>query len=61
MDPVWIDMEGNVLGLMLGSLGKRTVALDANLDTVFPVGTEVNVRILNDTLYAPGVGTILVD
>lgn len=56
LDSVWIDMEGNVLGLMLGSLGKRTVALDAHLDTVFPEGTEVTVRIQNDTLYAPGVG-----
>ena len=36
LDTVWIDTEGNVLGLMHGSEGKRTVALDAHLDTVFP-------------------------
>ncbi|MEL0318235.1 MAG: M20/M25/M40 family metallo-hydrolase [Flavobacteriaceae bacterium] len=56
MDSVWIDTEGNVLGLLQGSEGDRTVALDAHLDTVFPEGTEVKVRIENDTLYAPGIG-----
>lgn len=56
MDTVWIDSEGNVLGLLKGSQGGRTVALDAHLDTVFPEGTDVKVRIQNDTLYAPGIG-----
>jgi tripeptide aminopeptidase len=56
MDSVWIDSEGNVLGLLLGSEGKQTVALDAHLDTVFPEGTNVEVRIENDTLFAPGIG-----
>ena len=56
MDSVWIDSEGNVLGLLLGSEGKQTVALDAHLDTVFPEGTNVKVRIENDTLFAPGIG-----
>ena len=56
MDSVWIDAEGNVLGLLKGSNGERTVALDAHLDTVFPEGTVVKVKIKNDTLYAPGIG-----
>src|SRR6056300_796204 len=56
LDTVWIDEVGNVLGLLEGTQGKRTVALDAHLDTVFPEGTEVKVRIQNDTLYAPGIG-----
>ena len=56
MDSVWIDSEGNVLGLLLGSEGKQTVALDAHLDTVFPEGTNVEVKIQNDTLFAPGIG-----
>ena len=56
MDSVWIDKEGNVLGLFRGSEGKRTVALDAHLDTVFPEGTNVEVQIRKDTLYAPGIG-----
>ncbi len=56
LDSVWIDEVGNVLGLLKGTEGKRTVALDAHLDTVFPEGTDVKVRIQNDTLYAPGIG-----
>ena len=55
VDSVWIDNEGNVLGLLKGEIGKRTVALDAHLDTVFPEGTDVKTRISNDTIYAPGV------
>lgn len=56
LDSVWVDTRGNVLGLLRGSVGERTVALDAHLDTVFPEGTDVRVRIQNDTLYAPGIG-----
>jgi tripeptide aminopeptidase len=56
LDSVWIDEVGNVLGLMKGTEGNKTVALDAHLDTVFPEGTEVTVRIKKDTLFAPGIG-----
>ncbi|MDA9263180.1 M20/M25/M40 family metallo-hydrolase, partial [bacterium] len=52
----WIDAVGNVLGLLKGYEGNRNVVLDAHLDTVFPEGTDVKVRIKNDTLYAPGIG-----
>jgi len=55
VDSVWIDSEGNVLGLLKGEVGNRTVALDAHLDTVFPEGTDVKTRISNDTIYAPGI------
>ena len=55
-DSVWIDAEGNVLGLRRGRGGNRTVAFGAHLDTVFPEGTDVTVRMRGDTLYAPGVG-----
>lgn len=56
IDRVWIDAEGNVLGFLNGSYGRRTIAIDAHLDTVFPEGTDVRVRIKNDTLHAPGIG-----
>ena len=56
LDSVWIDAVGNVLGLLKGYEGNRNVVLDAHLDTVFPEGTDVKVRIKNDTLYAPGLG-----
>jgi acetylornithine deacetylase/succinyl-diaminopimelate desuccinylase-like protein len=55
-DSVWIDEEGNVLALRRGRRGGRTVALGGHLDTVFPEGTDVTVRVRGDTLYAPGVG-----
>lgn len=56
VDSIWIDKVGNVLALKKGKVGQRTVALDAHLDTVFPEGTDVTVKIINDTLYAPGIG-----
>ena len=55
-DSVWIDKVGNVLALRKGKVRKSTVALDAHLDTVFPKGTDVKVKIKGDTLFAPGVG-----
>jgi tripeptide aminopeptidase len=53
---VWIDSVGNVLALRKGVLGKRTVAINGHLDTVFPEGTDVKVKIKGDTLFAPGIG-----
>lgn len=55
-DSVWIDGEGNVVGLRKGRRGERTVALGGHLDTVFPEGTDVTVRQVGDTLFAPGIG-----
>ncbi len=52
---VWIDSIGNVLTLRKGKKGGRTVVLDAHLDTVFPEGTDVTVKIKGDTLFAPGI------
>ena len=56
LDSVWIDEVGNVLALRKGKSGKRLVALDAHLDTVFPEGTDVQVKVRGDTLFAPGIG-----
>lgn len=55
-DSVWIDEEGNVLGLRKGRRGERRVVLGGHLDTVFPEGTDVTVRQVGDTLFAPGIG-----
>jgi acetylornithine deacetylase/succinyl-diaminopimelate desuccinylase-like protein len=52
---VWMDSLGNVLALRKGKKGTRTVVLDAHLDTVFPEGTDVTVKIKGDTLFAPGI------
>ena len=53
---VRIDEVGNVIGRRAGTGGGRVVALAAHIDTVFPPGTDVTVRIEGDTLHAPGVG-----
>jgi tripeptide aminopeptidase len=55
-DSVWIDEVGNVIALRRGSAGDRTVVLSGHLDTVFPEGTDVTVRMRGDTLFAPGIG-----
>lgn len=55
-DKVWIDDEGNVMAERKGKKGDRTVGLDAHLDTVFPAETDVTVKIIGDTLKAPGIG-----
>lgn len=54
VDSVWIDEVGNVLALRKGKKRGKVVALDAHLDTVFPEGTDVKVKMRGDTLYAPG-------
>lgn len=56
LDSVWIDKVGNVIGLRKGKSGKRTVVLEGHLDTVFPEGTDVTVKLRGDTLLAPGIG-----
>jgi len=56
LDSVWIDEVGNVLAWKAGTVGARTVVLDAHLDTVFPEETDVTVQSRGDTLFAPGIG-----
>ena len=55
-DSVWIDEVGNVLAMKYGNDRSRTVALDAHIDTVFPIETDVNVKTKGDSLFAPGIG-----
>lgn len=55
-DSVWLDDVSNVLALRRGKDGKKTVVVEAHLDTVFPEGTDVKVKQKGDTLYAPGIG-----
>lgn len=55
-DSVWTDEVGNVIAKRKGRTGKKTVVLEAHLDTVFPEGTDVSVKQRGDTLFAPGIG-----
>jgi acetylornithine deacetylase/succinyl-diaminopimelate desuccinylase-like protein len=53
---ITIDAVGNVIGRRPGRSGSKVVAYVAHLDTVFPLETDVTVRVEGDTYYAPGVG-----
>ncbi len=55
-DTVYIDSVGNVIGVRRGQRRGRVVAIAGHLDTVFPEGTDVKVKVHGDTLFAPGVG-----
>lgn len=52
---VKIDNEGNVIGLWKGAGQGPTVVVDAHLDTVFPIDTDVKVKKIDGKYYAPGI------
>jgi len=56
IDEAYRDDEGNVIGVRRGAEEERVLVVSAHLDTVFPEGTDVTVRMRGDTLFAPGVG-----
>ena len=55
IDSTWIDEVGNVIGLRRGAGSGPVLALAAHLDTVFPEGTDVRIRVQGDSLLAPGI------
>jgi acetylornithine deacetylase/succinyl-diaminopimelate desuccinylase-like protein len=55
-DSTWLDDVGNAIALRRGTQRDRRVVIEGHLDTVFPEGTDVQVRVRGDTLAAPGVG-----
>ncbi|MGQ0815197.1 MAG: M20/M25/M40 family metallo-hydrolase [Gemmatimonadota bacterium] len=54
-DSVGIDEAGNVLALRRGRTRARTIAIAGHMDTVFPEGTDLRVRLHGDTLFGPGI------
>jgi acetylornithine deacetylase/succinyl-diaminopimelate desuccinylase-like protein len=56
LDDVATDDVGNVIGRRPGRRGERVIAISAHLDTVFPIETDVQVRVEGDRYIAPGVG-----
>lgn len=50
------DAAGNVIATRRGMGGGKHVVLDAHLDTVFPIDTDVTTRVEGGTIGAPGVG-----
>lgn len=53
---VRVDEEGNVIGERPGTGNGPSVMISAHLDTVFPEGTDVRVRLENGVLHGPGIG-----
>ncbi|HEX2545656.1 MAG TPA: peptidase M20, partial [Ramlibacter sp.] len=49
-----IDAEGNVIATRKGTGRGPTLVVSAHLDTVFPEGTDVKVKIANNRYAAPG-------
>jgi len=54
LSDVQTDKVGNVFGVHPG-YGRRSVALSAHIDTVFPASTPLNIRQQGSRLYGPGV------
>lgn len=50
------DDIGNVIGRRPGKNGAKTIAIGAHMDSVFPEGTNVNVRKEGNIYWAPGIG-----
>lgn len=51
-----LDAEGNVIATRRGSGGGPTLVVSAHLDTVFPEGTDVKVKVDGNRYAAPGIG-----
>jgi tripeptide aminopeptidase len=49
------DSAGNVIGFYRGEGEEPLLALSAHMDTVFPEGTDVEVRRIGSRLCAPGI------
>ncbi|MBL8981369.1 MAG: M20/M25/M40 family metallo-hydrolase, partial [Gemmatimonadetes bacterium] len=53
---VRVDAEGNVIGERPGTGNGPTVVLSGHLDTVFPEGTDVKVKLEGTRYRGPGIG-----
>lgn len=55
IDEIFRDDAGNIIGVRKGTVGDKVYVLSAHLDTVFPDGTDITVKMHGDTLFAPGI------
>jgi tripeptide aminopeptidase len=53
---VRIDAEGNVIATRPGRARRPLVVLSGHLDTVFPEGTDVRVKVEGTRMSGPGIG-----
>jgi tripeptide aminopeptidase len=52
---VSMDAHGNILGYRPGTGQGPKLIISAHLDTVFPHGTDVEAKIIDGKIYAPGI------
>lgn len=50
-----IDKEGNVVAIRKGTGSGPTIVVDAHIDTVFPVATDIKVKVKDGVYYGPGL------
>lgn len=50
-----IDKEGNVVAIRKGNGKGPTVVIDAHVDTIFPVQTDIKVKVKDGIYYGPGL------
>ena len=50
-----IDGMGNAVGLLRGTGGGKPILLEAHIDTVFPLDTELEIRRDGGYVYCPGI------
>ncbi|MDB4896895.1 MAG: putative peptidase [Firmicutes bacterium] len=55
LQEVTVDDLGNVTGRRPGPEGSPRVLVASHMDTVFPAGTDVKVRVEGDIAYGPGI------
>lgn len=56
LEDVHVDTVGNVLGIRRGAeRGTKSVAVTAHIDTVFPAGTPLDIRLEGGKLRGPGI------
>jgi tripeptide aminopeptidase len=52
---VRVDEHGNIFGYRPGSGEGPKLVVSAHLDTVFPHGTDVEAKVIDGKIYAPGI------
>jgi tripeptide aminopeptidase len=52
---VSLDEHGNIFGFRPGSGEGPKLVVSAHLDTVFPEGTDVEAKVIDGKIYAPGI------
>jgi len=57
LDKIYYDAKGNLIAIRKGTdPTRKTVVIDAHLDTVFQEGLKIKAEIRDGKLFAPGVG-----